>query len=465
MTLADLLTFRRGENLFLPAHGRGKALPRDIKKLLSHKPGFWDLPDLPDIGGPTSLGGAVSTSQFKAALSVGAQKGWYGVNGATGLLQASLLAMAKPKQSVLMPRNVHRSIIQACVLGDLNPVLFDLPFLEDRGHFLPPDFLWFEKIIEALINDGIDISAVVLTSPTYNGYSSDLLPIIELSHKKGWPVLVDEAHGTYFLSSAHHSLPKSALSAGADLVVHSLHKSAKGLVQTAALWWQGDFVDPELIERSLIYFQTTSPSSLLLSSCESALMELTSHSGRRNLKQKIIQATNISLRLRDFGLPILENNDPLKIVLNTSIEGISGLAADQWFINRGLIAELPEPGTITFCLGFSNHRGLAMSIKRKWDELIRSNLPRNTFPPFLKPPFPLLTNIENKYLSSFRGKLEKVSLSNAVGRVSADLISPYPPGVPIVFPGEFLDQSRIDWMITQKAFWPDQIPSELLVKP
>ena len=141
MRLPHLLDARRGRNLFLPAHGRGNGLSMGIRRLLRNKPVLWDLPELPEIGSPTCILGAVSKSQCEAAEAFGAKKCWYGVNGATGLLQSAVLAIAKPQQAILMPRNVHRSIIQACILGDISPVFFDLPFLEDRGHFLPPSLV------------------------------------------------------------------------------------------------------------------------------------------------------------------------------------------------------------------------------------------------------------------------------------------------------------------------------------
>ncbi len=463
MRLTDLLTHKRGKNLFLPAHSRGSALPEDFKRLLKNKPGLWDLPELPDIGAPTSLGGAIALSQIESAEAIGAQKGWYGVNGATGLLQAGVLAMAKPKESILMPRNVHRSLIQACILGDLNPVLFDLPYLDHCGHFAPPNLTWFQEVLDNLHRLQIEISAVVLTHPSYQGYSGEIKPLIDHIHQNNLPVLVDEAHGTYFSFANDDSLPQSALEAGADLVVHSLHKSANGLSQTAAIWWQGRIVDPEILERSITFLQTTSPSALLLSSCESALGQWTSPSGVNQLNRTIFRAKEIGSELTKAGLPLLENDDPLKLILHTSSVGISGLKADEWFIKQRLIAELPEPGTITFCLGFERHRRLISFMKKMWEELLLSDLPRDSYPPFVKPPFSFLTIVKNEYLSSFRTSCELVDLRHSEGRIAADLISPYPPGVPILVPGELINAKLVDWMISQKTYWPEQIPNEILV--
>ena len=124
MGLFDLLSANRSENLFLPAHGRGNALPKKIKNLLKLRPGIWDLPELFEIGGPLIREGAIAESQKSSAYEVGVDRCWYGVNGATGLLQSSLLALARPGQAVLMPRNIHKSCIQACLFGGLIPVSY-----------------------------------------------------------------------------------------------------------------------------------------------------------------------------------------------------------------------------------------------------------------------------------------------------------------------------------------------------
>jgi lysine decarboxylase len=123
--------------LHLPAHGRGRGLAPALAALLRRPPGRWDLPELPELGGPLEPEGAVAQAQAAAAAAFGAERCWFGVNGASGLLQAALLALAPPGSSVLLPRNLHRSLLHACVLGDLVPLLYDLPFDPRTGLWLP----------------------------------------------------------------------------------------------------------------------------------------------------------------------------------------------------------------------------------------------------------------------------------------------------------------------------------------
>ena len=462
MMLSSLLSFNRGRSLFLPAHSRGIALPDDIKKLLRGRPGIWDLPELPDFGGPLISDGAVAESQKKSALAMGVKRGWYGVNGATGLLQAGLFSIASPGQSILVPRNVHRSIIYSCALADLTPIFFDLPFMKDRGHYLPPDSNWVGNIFNSINQIEDKIVAAVLVNPFYQGYAFDIEPFVRQFHEKSIPVLVDEAHGTHF-SVGLNELPESALSSGADLVVHSLHKSAGGLAQTAAIWLQGDLVDPEAVERSIAWNQTSSPSALLLASCESALQDLRSAAGKRKLKRCITKAKEISNKLRESGLPLLTNQDPLKLILHTSKVGINGLDADKWMISKGIIPELPEPGCITFSFGLASHRGVVNEICKSWEGLLSSHKERKSLPFFSNPPFELFMKPQIPCAQAWRSKTKTLAIEDSVNRVSAELISPYPPGVPLIIPGQLLDSITVDWLISQSKVWSGDIPLEIRV--
>ncbi len=458
MGLITLLSRNSSENLFLPAHGRGNALPQKLRNLLKLRPGVWDLPELFEIGGPLIDEGAIAESQKCSAYKVGVDRCWYGVNGATGLLQSSLLALARPGQSILMPRNIHKSCVQACLFGGLTPILFDVPFLSDRGHASIFDRRWLQRVFRQAKGLGEDIAAVVLVNPTYQGYSADIESLIREIHSHSLPVLVDEAHGAYLISHVRPDLPKSALFFGADLVVHSLHKSAPGLVQSAVLWSQGDKVDPFKIKRSIDLLQTSSPSSLLLASCESAIKELIEPKGQKKLISRIEEAELLSEFLVMHEVPLLENSDPLRIILHTSKFGLSGIEVDEKFIEKRIIAELAEPGTLTFCLGFSSHKGLGKRFLRIWNEIVKSSFKKHKLSSFTRPPFNIVSKPSKSCSSSWRADFEKVNLKDSIGRISVEMVCPYPPGIPLLIPGEILDEARVNWLIEQRCFWPEQIP-------
>ncbi len=463
MALLPLLKKRLGRSLFLPAHGRGQALPEEFKRLLRQRAGVWDLPELAEIGGPLEPEGAVGEIQRNSAAAMGADHCWYGVNGATGLLQAALLAMAQPGDAVLMPRNVHRSLIQACVLGDIEPLLYNVPYQTKQGHSAPPNLAWIKKVLADLPNHQRKIKAAVLVHPTYQGYANDPSDIIHALHEQGFSVLVDEAHGSHLAAAIDLDLPPSSLHCGADLVVHSLHKSAAGLAQTAVLWLKGKRVDRERIERCLGWVQTTSPSALLLASCESALKQLANPRDKRNLADRINEARLIQARLIQSGVPLIETQDPLRIVLHTGSAGISGIDADAWFMQNGLIAELPEPGTLTFCLGLSKHRNLHSKMSRAWKKLIQSNQNQSAQKDFATPPLPLLAKPDVKLSKAWNAPSKVLTFEQSEGEVASELVCPYPPGIPLLIPGERVDHARALWLAEQSRLWSDVLPNGIKV--
>lgn len=465
MTLLSLLQQNVGTALCLPAHGRGLALPASFKRLLRQRPGRWDLPELPSIGGPLISDGAVADSQRHVAAAMGVDRAWYGVNGATGMLQAALLAVAAPGQAVLIPRNSHRSVLQACLLGDLVPLLFDLPFQSDRGQPAPADQAWMQRVLAELPRNAPPIAAAVLVHPTYQGYANNPTAVIQLLQKQGWPVLVDEAHGSHLALAGETELPPSALHGGADLVVHSLQKSSSGLAQTAVLWLQGQRVDPDAVERSLGWLQTTSPSALLLASCESAVMAWSNRAGRQRLMRRLQEARRLRDCLSGEGVPLLANQDPLRLVLHTGAAGISGPEADAWLLPRGLVAEVPEPATLTFCLGLAKRRGLASLLTRRWKQLLKAHPDRQAQTAFSRPPLPLVATLSMPLGQAWRAPAHCVPLSDAEGGIAAEPICPYPPGIPLLVPGEQLDGPRWRWLLEQQGLWGDQIPQTVrLVK-
>ena len=437
-------------HLHLPAHGRGRGLPPALGRLLRRSPGSWDLPELPEIGGPLEAEGAVPEAQRRCAERLGAERCWFGVNGASGLLQAALLAMAPPGARVLLPRNLHRSLLHGCLLGDLRPVLFDLPFDPATGLWLPPSPVHLERVLAAALAKG-PLAAVVLVSPSYQGQLAPLPELVALAHRHGLPVLVDQAHGR-----------GEALAAGADLVVLSCQKGAGGLAQSAALLAQGQRVPAMAVERALLWLQTSSPSALLLVSADLSLAQLAGAHGRRQWRRAADAGERLRRRCAAVGLPLVANDDPLRLVLNCAAQGFSGLAADQWLMARGVIAELPEPGTLTFCLGLAPPLGLVWRLPRRLLAL-RRGLGGAPLPPFSRPPLPLVAEPELPVGQAWRAPAELVPLAAASGRIAAEPLCPYPPGIPLLIPGERIDGPRAAWLAAQRRQWGDQIADTVRV--
>jgi lysine decarboxylase len=364
---------------------------------------------------------------------------------------------------VLLPRNAHRSLIAACVLGGIRPVFLPVPFLSDRGHPGAMSAQGLESALTALPSIPESIVGAVLVHPTYHGYGSDPTPLIAALHRRGLPVLVDEAHGTHFAFAGGEALPRSSLHAGADLVVHSLHKSAPGLGQTAVLWLQGKRVSSAAVQASLLRFQTSSPSALLLASCEATLNWMLTPPWERLLHRRLKEAHQLADRLRAAGLPLSSSDDPLRLILVTAEQGISGLDADAWFMQRGLIAELPEPFCLTFCLGLASQRGLAQRMQRLWGRLQASHPSSEPLHPLPLPPLQTCSTPELLPALAVRAPACELSLHDSAGRIAAEMICPYPPGIPLLIPGERIGSDRLEWLLSQHRRWPELVPGMVKV--
>ena len=448
MRISSFLTKKFLKSLFFPAHSRGAALPKKLVKLLKYPPGYWDLPELPEIGSPISQSGLINKSQRELSGKFEAKGCFFGVNGASGLIQSAIIAMANPGETILMPRNVHISVIKTCAMQNILPIFFDLEFSSETGHYKPITKIWLENVFKKLNFNENKIVGVILVSPSYQGYAGDLEPLIDLCHQKNLPVLVDEAHGSYFLFCENLNLPKSALSLNADLVVQSLHKSLNGLTQTAVLWYKGNLVNEHNLMKSINLLQTTSPSSLLISSCEESIKDWLNKKSLSKYQKRILEAKSIYKTLIQKNIPLIETQDPLKIVVNTSKVGIDGFTADKFFYRNGLIAELPEMMTLTFCLGFANHKDFLNLFEKLWNKLLLNSKKLKSFE-VPQSPFKLVQSPEIEIGIAWRSETRSIPFSQSLNKISGDIICPYPPGIPLLVPGEKVDMDRFNWINNQ----------------
>jgi lysine decarboxylase len=438
--------------LHLPAHRRGQAPAFRRPRL----PWAWDLPELPTIGGPLLVDGAVAESQALIAQAQGVDFSWYGVNGASGLLQAAVLALAGPSARVLLPRHHHRSLLHAAVLAGFNPLLYTVPFDAAAGLWQP----LLPQQLEQLLQQAGPVDLLVLLSPTYQGLASDLPSLVAIAHRHGVPVLVDEAHGAHF--GFDPTLPKAATAAGADLVVQSLHKSLGALAQTAVLHAQGPRVERDHLCQALEWVQSSSPSALLMLSAEQSIAQRYTSGGQRQLRRCLHQARALRDVLQAHGLPLLTSDDPLRLVLHTAPLGCSGAQADAWLMARDVVAECPEVFSLTFCLGLGNSQRLQRPLLQTLQTLRRA-FGEVPLQPLQPPPLPALCEPELSPGAAWRSPSRQVPLAQAHGCLAARPVCPYPPGIPLLLPGERLDAERLAWLAQQRLLWGEQIADTVTV--
>ena len=439
--------------LHLPAHGRGRGFPPALAALLTQPLGPLDLPELPSLGGPLLPHGAVAEAQQATAKLWGSRFCWFGVNGSTGLLQAALLGALHPGQRLLCPRNLHRSVLHGVVLAGLEPIYYNLPFSRRWGLSQPVDVAWFQRVLAALAAQNCSVDLALLVNPTYQGLSAPLTPLVQLCHSRGLPVLVDEAHGSHF--RAHAALPRDALAAGADLVVHSTHKSLPGLGQTAVLHSCGARIARDDLEQGLLLLQTSSPSALLLAATElAAAWPHQQPQASHLLSRALDRWSHWRHQLRQIGWRVGPSDDPLRLRLCTMPWGHSGLALDEHLLRLGIAGELPEPAGLTFYLGFQPPRQALGQLKNALAQLRWSPLKPPGSTEALQPaPTPLLARSAVSPRSAWFGPTRRLPLKEAVGHVAAEAITPYPPGIPLLLPGERLDEERCAWLLHSRQLW------------
>jgi len=231
-------------------------------------------------------------------------------------------------------------------------------------------------------------------------------------------------------------------------VVNSLHKSLNGLTQTAVLWYKGNLINEDNLIKSINLLQTTSPSSLLLSSCEESIRDWLNKKSLSKYQKRILEAKSIYKKLIQKNIPLIETQDPLKIVVNTSKAGIDGFTADNFFYRNGLIAELPEMMTLTFCLGFGNQKDFLNLFEKLWKKLLLNSKKSKSLE-VLRSPFKLVQSPEIEIGIAWRSKTRSISFSQSLNKISGDIICPYPPGIPLLIPGEKIDIDRFNWINNQ----------------
>lgn len=305
--------------------------------------------------------------------------------------------------------------------------------------------------------DGKKPAAVFITSPTYHGICSDLSDISQLCHAYGIPVIVDEAHGAHL--GFHPQMPHSALKQGADLVVQSTHKVLCSLTQSSMLHMSGSIVDRERICRCLQTLQSTSPSYLLLASLDAARAQLGENPG--TVFNKALElASEASTIIKTIpGISVLDLSsfnefpaiDPLRLTLGFWSLGLSGYEADD-ILDRdhGVISELVGTQSITFAINLGTCREhtqrLVSGLKKLSMSFLHSKTTEMRVESREHAPFNDICISLNPRDAFFANK-RSVSIKESLGKVCGELICPYPPGIPVIIPGEVITEKALNYLL------------------
>jgi arginine decarboxylase len=445
---------------YAPGHKRGQGIPQQLADCFGSSIFRADLP-LSELDNLFAPQGVIQEAQELAAAAFGAEHTWFLVNGSTCGVEAAILATCAPGDKIILPRNVHQSAIAALILSGAIPVFVNPEYdpVLDIAHSIT-----LSSVVAAL-EQYPDAKAVMMVYPTYYGVCGDVAAIAQLAHQHGIPLLVDEAHGSHF--AFHPDLPTPALAAGADLTVQSIHKVLGAMTQASMLHVQGSLIDIDRLSKSLQLVQSTSPSYLLLASLDAARQQMALQ-GEQLMSRTLQLADTARTRISQIpGLSVLEllkapsgatlqppgfvALDRTRLTVTVSGLGLTGFEADELIAQHCVLAELPSLQHLTFIVSLGNTAADIELLVQAFSILSKSHRrSREQLQPLVGDKVTQIANSANNGLISprdaFFSQTETLSVEKSCDRISAELVCPYPPGIPILMPGEVITPSALEYL-------------------
>jgi arginine decarboxylase len=444
--------FRGSTRFHVPGHKAGNGADLGVRTAIGWQTLKLDIPQ--DIWG-VDLGAEPTPYQRAeqlAAEAYGAERSWFLTNGASQGNHAVCLALAPLGAPVVVQRNAHTSVVDGLVLSGGLPTWIAPEYEPVLGmaHGVTPDAL------RAGLARTPGARAAIIVSPTYYGMAADVAGCVEVCHAAGVPLVVDQSWGPHF--GFHPGLPPSALHAGADVMITSVHKIAGSLTQSALLHVGGaGRVDPDAIARTVRLVRSTSPSSLLMLSLDGARRQLVLH-GEALLDNTIAASRRTAAAIEaipgcrvvgsdQVGRPGVAAHDPLRLVIDVRGAGVSGYrVAEALRANYDTQVELATQATIVLVLGIDE---VPRELERFTYDLGRI-VARLERPGVTEEVTLSAASFENEVAvaprEAFLGAAESVAVDAAVGRVSAESIAGYPPGIPVLLPGERITREMVAYL-------------------
>lgn len=409
--------------------------------------------DIPLYGGLDEVKlslGVLAKAEELAASFWGGDYARFSTGGSTHVNQAVILALGKPGDKVAVSRTAHRSVLSALVLAGLEPLWLSPEIDKTTGAPTGISVIEFEKVLSQ------KPIAMLLTEPGYLGTVSDLPALISKAHEQSIPVVIDSAWGAHF--GFHPELPRHAIQLGADALITSTHKALPGYSASALLVARSQYLNIDRLEQSFETTHTTSPSGASLASIDGcrALLETRGEALISNLIKNVAKFKEIVQKEFSKDVFLNSSNFPIgrfditKIVLRANQLGASGLDIEKAIGKFGVRVEMADQDTVVFLATLANNFADFLEMSAILIPVIKNlaTTPRQTATALSWSISPVTAiSIREAYFA----ETEMVSAENALGRISADLIAPYPPGVAVVAPGEVLTRQIIDGLVESKA--------------
>ena len=431
----------------IPGHTKGNGALPEFKQLIGKKALAVDTTDeFDNLGTLHPATGPIKEAQELAAKAFGAQKTFFLLNGSTAGNLALAMGLTKQGQKIITNRNCHRSVLTGMIISGAEPLWLIPERFEDWGIWgnVNPDR------VEELLKTNKDVSMVWITNPTYEGVVSDIKSISAVCKKYNVPLIVDEAHACLWNFNDH--LPTSALKLGADAVVHSLHKTGGSMSQSSMLHIaENSILDVDAVEKALKLLHTTSPSLMLLASLDAARANLESPRGRKQLQRAVSNAKYLRREIDklehihqlkpDFGY----KTDVTKVFIKA--DGLSGKRLESILeIDFNIEVESASDAGLLLLSNIGNKRSDIQYLVECLKKIDRTNysdicyLENKKHMPMLTPVIKM--NLREAYYS----EKETIPKTEAIGRISAEIIAECPPGIAVLLPGELITESHMPYL-------------------
>lgn len=380
--------------------------------------------------------GILKTAMDRAARVFGADRTWFLVNGSTVGILTAVSALTHYGDKILMARNCHRCVYGAVAVRGLKPTYLypgKLSEWDFAGAVSPRE-------VEEALEGEHTYAAIVITSPTYEGILSDIPTIAELAHARKIPLIVDEAHGAHF--SLDERVPESAIHGGADVVIQSLHKTMPSFTQTALLHCKSGLIDEERIARYLRIYQTSSPSYILMSGIDECI-DTMEHEGKELftsfLKRRavLLEQCKTLEKIRIFSE---ENTDPCKLVISVKNTDMTGKELQMYLLTKyHLQVEMAAP---TYVIAILTTADTQDGFDRLYQALYEIDQGLTVVKEVTVTGSCLA---KQRYTIAAMDDIpaKQIKLGKAQGCVAAEFVNIYPPGIPILVPGEEITEDMI----------------------
>ncbi len=435
----------------VPGHS-GTSVLSDLLDMLGPELFRADLTELPGLDDLSSPSGVIEYAQQLAADAFGADRTFFLLNGSTLGLQALVAACCPPGSKIILPRNIHRSLLGGIIISGARPVFLN-PGIVPGFNFasgLPRETVQLAMAVHP------DARALLLIHPSYYGVTGDTGAHAAAAHEAGIPVIADEAHGAHL--RFHPGFPGDSLTLGVDASVQSMHKTGGSLTQTALLHLKGGRLDWRRVAGTLALLQSSSPSYPLMASLDAARKHLVTEGDL--LRQQLELALALREKLIKIkGIEVFDSEhvdgdavhgfDPLRVVVSVRKAGLTGYEAAGWLARRGLFVEMADPQNLVLVIGLGVNAVHCENLLQALKEAVKSdNFYGKGAPGFGIAP---IAAARMSPREAWFAPSRNVPLHQASGKVSAEWVAVFPPGIPALIPGEEINPEMIEFLSAVRA--------------